>query len=555
MKFLLTILSFSIVFNSIGQLSKSYSFGQKYIVNFNNGTLPVYKNGKWGLKDKNGKLKVKPVYDSIFNISPGVCTFFDSKKIIYDVFDQNCNKLHQFENEITIKNNVVSQQDKHYLFWGSQVLVFKSYQVAKTRAREVKVKSALQDIQKTCAEVKEIRLIADEKEHKIDIKYSSGNEITINNEITTIHPPFFISYFKLDDKKVQILNVKTQKTISVDFLSEVTEGYNNVFLRIKDNGKVKILDEHFNTLFETDNQVKVTKSSIIQTGYDEKSQIIFDVTNIGNKEKVLENQRFWQDKKNVAYFIDSSNNYTFLNTSGKKIYEVKLAEPVSISEKSVLLENKEKLNLIFIYSKSKNIVLTDTGEEILNTHEIFHVLDKGHPILFSQHSIFDLNQMAQINLPTKKLEVLNDSLVLVQLYNHWKVINIKNNKFNSLSFNKIKLDPFIGTTTKILTTYTNGKIEYFDKKLNRINQLQDMDLRFYPVLKLHSKEKGKNLFKKVVDKKSNKIIGLVDSQLRFVWFNEEIIQIFIVPDGNYFFIQFNDNRGEYLKLEEIDFKN
>lgn len=556
MKFLLATISFLLYFYSVGQLSQSYSFGQKHIVNFDNGTLPMYTNGKWGLLDKNGKPKVKPIYDSIFNISKGVCALFDSKKSIYDVFDQNGRKLYQFKSKITIKSNVVSEQDKHYVFLDSKVMSFNSYQLARKKIHDFKrVSLALEEIQKKLVEIKEVKFVVNENEHTIEFKYTSGNEIALNNEIITIHPPFFISYFKLDDKKINVLNLKTQKTISVDFISEVTEGSNNVFLTVKDNGKIKILDEHFNTLFDTDNQIKVTKSSITQTSQNHNSQTIFDVTNIENKEKILEKQRFWQDKKNVAYFIDSANNYTFIDKSGKKIYEVKLPEPVSISEETVTIKNKEKLNLVFIHSKNKNIVLSDIGEEILNTQEIFHLLDRSHAILFSQHSIFDLNQMTQINLPTRKLTVLNDSLVLVQLHNHWKVMNIKNKEFNTLSLNKIKLDPFIGTTTKILTSYINGKIDYFDEKLNRINQLQDMDLRFYPVLKLHSKDNGKSLFKKVVDKKRNKIIGLVDSQLRFVWFNDDIVQIFRVVEGNYFFIQKKGKGGRYVRVTDLDFQN
>ena len=191
----------------------------KYIVNFTNGNLPIYKNEKWGIVDSNNVIRIPIQYDSILPAGENTCILV--KKRSYFLYDSDLNLIHKTNTaRITYINGtlkLIKGANSKYIDFTSDTTMFFDSEEELNKHKEERDFFKWWSSEYLDFEVLGIKSILKINEGEfLEVEYLNQEKLRTSSHSFFINvvPPHYLSFKdSLDSKSYNLINLKSKKTL------------------------------------------------------------------------------------------------------------------------------------------------------------------------------------------------------------------------------------------------------------------------------------------------------------------------------------------------------
>lgn len=520
------------------------------IILFNNGTLPILKNNKWGLVDSNNVVKFPIEHDTITPSGTGLCIM--KKGNISIIISQDFNVIYSGPSDsITYLNPGFKVGEEEFLLptINSGVKKFSSHWALENAITSSNIISTLKKEQ---IDVDSLKFIQDGKDSLfVKICYADGTIIKSSKASRfRFIPPFFINDFY-----GHVINLKSKSKHDVNGIIKWAYNVGDSTYLFTSGINGRVFDSRLNSLFKTKiwNEIFIGNTFYSNDIYQPNSGKILQlpsgkilVDGISKMEKG-DGYFIYKDSLNNSYFMDTSGS-VFHSTSDEIFYHKAL-------NRTGLIKGVGKQFILYTNNEKKYTLLSTFGKVLYSGSER-PSLSYENIIRFSNRTgFYDESSDSFVYFNSKDIKYINDSTYAITVMQNgstdpmWLVLNRKGEIRNQKYFKNIRVEPFKNSENLILKAETVDSIFYLDQSLNHISSLKsnnNYSMRGIPLLypEYNTKQyKWRENELSFIRLNNNSIISSKFGLLKL----DDFRYVFHCPAGEYFFIMDADGSQGYMR--------
>ncbi|MDH4472529.1 MAG: WG repeat-containing protein [Fluviicola sp.] len=519
-----------IVFCSFSNSSYSQKndkdFLLRHSIDIHPNSIPFNKKGKWGVALLDGKILIKPKYDSLLNAGKNICIAYTEKKgyqlltgeskELLSTTAKNIRFLETGIFEITNKTNEIN-----FAIWNGVTLQMANNETAIKLAKSKNdfwndqiIYPNLEELNKY---VYSIHIFEDSGVKFFNCKLKNGTHLSLE-KLSTIKfiSPSYIQGFDKIRGIGYLLDLSGGMTYSVenDLFESPLKKDNDLFFIKRTSTGYNLIKNNVPTSYFSQNPIELKNGMIIKTikdlNFNSSSIKMYNIDDYnaipGTFDFILKYGSvlaFYTKNKNVTLY--SKEGYLIKSILNKDVigceyYEIDSIPIMKVISGKSLEEAPIKLNDVIEKELPKK---TNRSDEYTRVAEYFDprfesLISKSGKVLLEVHgsiipyssnsSLFQLDQIngesfiyyidtikdSAIQLKYNDIIQLSDSLCFVKSDNKYSLMQINNQEVKPVLFDNV-LTLGIGEH-RVVICNIEGKKSYFDENMKSLNFDQDVNL-------------------------------------------------------------------------------
>lgn len=531
----------------------------KNVVNLNYGTLPIKKNGKWGLVDSNNVVKVKIEYDSIFALGEGICVLKkgNNYRLINDrfqvLYETSEAKLEFYKNIWKVSTN---ESEQYLVSIDRELKSFKSYEDYEKYLSDRKFIRTIINSTTSKNSIDTVLKFQDKDSIYLVIQFKDGEQIKTEKTLKfQFHYPYFLSYSTHDTSFQQrIINLEKREINKIEFgtLESILTINNHVNLVVYKGAHCEVIDIETGKVIKTKYIRPNNFGELLISRTLEKNSI--EIFSIPKNKLIFSGLANFECTKDYAVCFDTLGYASFINTTGEVFYKIRMADLTSyqVFIQDSEIENIKDFTLILISTKQNKYLLISTKGKVYYEGEQSISWCRGNAFSFRSAPINNnLGQVGYVDLERESLvsfknfediKFITTNLYAVKLHSIqriedvWMLIDRNGNAMSRQYYDYIEVEKYADSEEFILGLEVQDSISYYDENLHSFDVKMPKKINVQRIDTIHSELSGGGmLFAKLYDSQTKLIKGIIDFDFNTIYL-ENVKDIYCNPKGKYFFL-------------------